>query len=161
MPAIKIHGGSDDLVEIEGQIDGCDEYGFYQVGKTGYLSASDGSVVSVGYAIDDTGCWRVALVHAGTAAFTHVRNGDEEAENQDGVSGYSDLATLEGDDLTWVKWHGKSKSKALAQSRATAKLRDPAIRAAFDLLFEAGVTTDQYSAALTSSSSMPTEGGEA
>jgi hypothetical protein len=64
------------------------------------------------------------------------------------VSGVEDIVLPEGDEVTWVKWHGKSQSKALAQAETTAKLQDPVIRAAFDILIEAGMTADQYGAEL-------------
>lgn len=93
---IKIYGASDDLVEVEGKASGCDEFGFYATGKPGYLACSDGTVLRVCYAGDKTGCWRVAVEQAGAAAFEMVRKGDEDADEQDGVPGYSDLATLTG-----------------------------------------------------------------
>lgn len=117
MARIEIYGYSDDNVEIEekeGNVAGCDEYGFYGSGQWGYLVASDGSIVRVAYCPGDAEWWKVELHRAGTAAFsvTQPEPGDMDE--------YTERATLDGD-ITWVRWCGKNEELAgkLAQVVAT------------------------------------------
>lgn len=112
MGKITVSGASDDLVEIEGKVCGCDEYGFYNVGKPGYVACSDGTVLRVCYGEND-GCWRVTVEQAGTGTLTVVRKGDEDAETTDDWAPYSDVVTLEGPDLEDVRWVRKDRADAL------------------------------------------------
>jgi len=60
MPTVTIYGASDDLVEIEGDIEGCDEYsadGFW----VGVIEAPDGGTANVYVDYRHNGCWTVSL----------------------------------------------------------------------------------------------------
>lgn len=55
MKQIVIYGSSDDLIEVEGDVPGCDEY---NVEKAVFVTA--GLRIHVKY--DDGGCWRIGAV---------------------------------------------------------------------------------------------------
>ncbi len=57
MATIKIYGASDDLVEVEGQVPGCNEYGAYDSPR--YVELSSGDVFKVEYT--DAGVWAVNI----------------------------------------------------------------------------------------------------
>lgn len=113
---IKIYGHSDDCIEIDGDL----REEFYPSGNgPNYISCSDGSLLTIEYAPDDTACWRINLVVAGTAAYTHVM-GDEDAKGkQNEGGGYSDVATLEGVDLKWIAITDKNPSEYWMEDPAT------------------------------------------
>lgn len=118
MATIKIYGASDDLVEIEGAIAGCDEYDFYRDEpdpdkRWGYIATSDGSVIRIGYGVDDTACWRVEVERQGAAATHKTQTGDDEAEGPGPIGSpppYSDVLAVAG--VEWVKFTGKSRANA-------------------------------------------------
>lgn len=98
---IKIYGASDDLIEIVGDWE--DEIAY--AGDDGEsndwptLALSDGTLLRVCY----DGCWRFAVLIAGSVPFTRV---DAEAEEKsgsrpDGTGWYSDVLTFDGD-IKWV-----------------------------------------------------------
>lgn len=91
MKTVIIYGASDDLVEIEGDIN--EEIGHYDEDTPLKLGFSDGTVLSVVY--DDDGCWRVNRIAKGSAKMKKV-----EADGPD-TKNYSDRVTLTGD-INWV-----------------------------------------------------------
>lgn len=117
MATIKIYGASDDLVEIDGKVPGCDEHGFYQSAsdpkdRMGYIATSDGSVLTIGYAVDGTGCWRVAVERLGTAIVRRIQEGDDDAETavDADAPAYSDVVELTG--VEWVRFTRKNRKQA-------------------------------------------------
>ena len=85
---ITIHGASDDLIEIGGDIE--EEF---SAEDEGYLFFSDGTLFKISY--QSGGFWRINLFKEGTAKFSKVEGRDSEND-------YSDKATLDGD----IKWVG-------------------------------------------------------
>lgn len=92
---VKIYGHSDDLVEIEGTVPGCDEYGSYD--KPLYVELSTGDVFKAEYT--PAGIWRVTHENTGSATVSTVLapvpEGDEEPDP------YTDTVTATGD-IQWV-----------------------------------------------------------
>jgi hypothetical protein len=92
---IHIHGSSDDLISISGDIS--DEFTYpSHVDDTGVLLAvSDGTVLRIAYT--DDGVWRITCAVAG-GAMTIV------SCPEDDPAIYSDVATLHGSftDRTWI-----------------------------------------------------------
>ncbi len=85
---IKIYGASDDLLEVEGDINeefsvNCDEHI--------YLGVSDGSLFSVKY--DENGIWRINLLRAGLAGYLR-KDGDYSKDT-------NDIVTMNGK-VDWV-----------------------------------------------------------
>jgi len=60
MKAIKFYGSSDDLIEVEGEIDGCDEYGQFGEKLKDYFTVQSESGAAKIYPIYD-GCWSFAI----------------------------------------------------------------------------------------------------
>lgn len=87
MTEIKIRGSSDDLIEIEGDID--EEFTHYS-DETAVLAISDGTLLSVEY----DGIWRIAPIHKGSAEMTKHEGTDEDDD-------YTDIVTLTGN-IEWV-----------------------------------------------------------
>jgi hypothetical protein len=85
---IKVYGASDDLVEVEGDIE--EEFS-YDGEKPGYLGFSDGTVLRISY----DGVWHINLAIKGSSAFTHTPAEGEDTDN------YSDVVTLDGA-MKWV-----------------------------------------------------------
>lgn len=106
----KIHGASDDLIEIGGAWE--DEIPY--VGDDddwAVVALSDGTLLKVQY----DGCWRFTLLVAGSVPFTRV---DAEAEDKSGSrpSGepwYSDVLTFNGD----IKWAVHSEGSRFATNK--------------------------------------------
>ncbi len=94
MVTIKIYGASDDLVEVEGQVPGCNEYGSYS--HPLYIELSTGDVFKVEYT--DAGVWEVRpeeLTGKLTQRFEpHGDGGDPEP--------YTDTVTVSGP-IEWVE----------------------------------------------------------
>jgi hypothetical protein len=90
---ITVYGGSDDLLEVEGDIreefDHADQAGRW-------VACSDGTLLRV---TEDEGIWRVS-VDAGTAQIVPAR-GEDEGDDEDGCPGYSEKAIVTGD-VRWV-----------------------------------------------------------
>lgn len=108
MGELKIYGYSDDNVVFTGIID--DEIGCYGCGEEydEYLSISDGTLLSVAYGGDGTGCWRFKLLYKGSA-FQSIDPGvddDEALDRPDNIPAYSDLVILDGD-IKWIIFHDK------------------------------------------------------
>lgn len=80
---LTIAGYSDDLIEVEGDID--EEFTAYNEGKT-YLGFSNGTLASVEYS--DEGIWRIAVLVAGDCTPELVPCIPDDGD------GYSDRLTI-------------------------------------------------------------------
>lgn len=93
----KIYGCSDDLIEVEGDVEG--EVGCYgaQEGDADgvLLVCSDGTLLIVKYGENDMGTWRVTVYIKGC-----LLEGVEVCTDED-ADPYSDVATFR-DGLSWV-----------------------------------------------------------
>jgi len=90
--SVTVHGASDDLIEIDGDIS--EEFGAYDSDEDGdgkLLAFSDGTVLRVKHG----SVWRITPVVTGSAALAIVQCPEDDDEN------YSDAATLDGD-VRWV-----------------------------------------------------------
>jgi hypothetical protein len=90
--AITVYGSSDDLIEIEGDIE--EEFNWYSEGpeEERYLAFSDGTLLSVCY--DEDGIWRLKRLVSGLSNFIK-EEGDVENDTPDKI-------TLDGIDIKWV-----------------------------------------------------------
>jgi len=89
--SITIHGASDDLIEIEGEIE--EEFNWFPSGEEKrYLAFSDGTILSVYY--DNDGIWRLNRLFTGLAKFEKVDGSVEFDEN--------DKVHLSDFDFKWV-----------------------------------------------------------
>lgn len=89
---IKIYGGSDDLIEIEGDL--TEEFNIGAGDQQPKLLAfSDGTLLRIVYG--DEGIWRITPLVRGSAVYT------KEFEATDADGEYSDVVTLDGD-IQWV-----------------------------------------------------------
>jgi hypothetical protein len=89
MKKIIISGGSDDLIEIEGDIG--EEFYAHQDGD--FLSFSDGTLLKIIYTED--GCWRISVIQMNAKIIERFEATDSDSEE------YSDKLTIEGD-FNWV-----------------------------------------------------------
>ena len=88
MSTVTVYGSSDDLIEIEGDIQ--EEFGWQSRGEESrFIAFSDGTVLECKY----DGFWRFTLRSRGTASMTKVEATDVDTD-------YSDRVTLTGD----VRW---------------------------------------------------------
>jgi len=93
-----VYGASDDLIEVEGQID--EEFN-PAADEDGFLAFSDGTLLSIAYT--DAGFWRIHVLKGGASHATKVEGDDEDTN-------YSDRLTLVGD-IRWVLY-GTQKAVA-------------------------------------------------
>jgi hypothetical protein len=98
---ITIYGSSDDLIEIDGDIQ--EEMNGYSADKDDepcYLAVSDGTLLKVKY----DGCWRFTCVKKGSAVMVNSNDADDDKDGSrpDGKPWYSEIVTLTGDNLRWV-----------------------------------------------------------
>jgi hypothetical protein len=93
---IIITGASDDLIEIDGDIN--EEFSSYDC-ENGLLCVSDGTLISVKY--DEDGIWRLTPKYRGSAYKGHEL-GDVEADTNDKVF-------LEGT-ITWIVFTDEPQS---------------------------------------------------
>lgn len=91
MSQVTIYGASDDLIEIEGDLN--EEFNPSYDGDGMLLAFGDGTVLDVRY--DDGGIWRITQRIAGSATFEKDENPASDEER------YSDRVTLTGD-LRWA-----------------------------------------------------------
>lgn len=90
MKTVTIYGASDDLIELEGDINEefyCREYNF--------LHFNEGSIIGIGYSND--GVWQIKLVKPGIAKFEITSKGSPDDD-------YTDRATLTGDIASVECW---------------------------------------------------------
>jgi len=92
MATVTLYGASDDLIEIEGDI----EEEFYYTDGNHYVAFSNGTVVKIIF--DDDGIWRITP-YLGDTDSVHIVQTDGRDDGTFG--GYTDIATITGD-ITWV-----------------------------------------------------------
>ena len=94
MSEVKVHGYSDDNIEVEGALN--EEFGWYPDGDDDrrYLMFSDGTILECAW--DNNGIWRFTRVQEGMADFQRDINPVTEEE----TDRYSDIVTLTG----YIKW---------------------------------------------------------
>jgi len=87
---VKVYGSSDDLIEVEGDLD--EEFNVYLEGdESFFLGFSDGTLVQVWY--DRAGIWRTLILVIGRSATSlHTPVGEE----------YSEVLELTGEKISWV-----------------------------------------------------------
>ncbi len=104
----KIYGASDDLIEIEGDVN--DEHGEYNF--SGTISCSDGTKVKVSY--DEDGNWKFNKIEYGSKfKALIVAVGDDNKHTEPlaiDCSSYSDVLILD-DGIEWVKVGRKTYKK--------------------------------------------------
>ena len=94
MSKVVIYGLSDDLIEVEGDIE--EEFNPAYGSSTSRLCFSDGTILSIVYG----GMWKIELLNAGTAVYEKIYEAVED-DTRVKVMGkypdYSDVVTLNGD----------------------------------------------------------------
>ena len=91
--SVKVYGASDDLIEIEGDIN--EE--FYKSSDTyDYIAFSTGAVLTIKY--DDDGIWKIRQIHKGDGV--DITQCPPEEEQSEGDDRYSDVAEVYG----VIKW---------------------------------------------------------
>ena len=94
--ATRVYGASDDLIELEGDIDGEVGHDAITVDDPGVLLAfSDGTLLSVKYGKGPLGIWAVVAAHVG-----ELFEGIDICVDED-ASPYSDVARFK-DGLKWA-----------------------------------------------------------
>lgn len=102
--SVTIYGYSDDLIEVEGDIE--DEFSYKDDDKGDVLSFSNGTVLRIEYSSD--GLWKIVAL-AGAEHVT-VEYSAIDAESSE----YSDRVMVDGD-ISWVT-HGSTVTKAKAKA---------------------------------------------
>lgn len=92
---VKIYGGSDDLIEIEGKIKGCDEYN----GDLGYVELSSGDVFKIEYTKEVV--WKVDRFGCNGSGTGKISITKEPHGEGDDPEPYTDTVTITGE-LEWV-----------------------------------------------------------
>lgn len=98
MTTIRISGASDDLVNVEGAVPGCDEYGYYGGHAVAVCFPSEDRF-AVNY--DDHGVWRVTHTHESGTLTVQVRKaemGPPDDVDHATVSGVIDRVEV------WREW---------------------------------------------------------
>ncbi len=96
MATIKIYGSSDDLVEVEGSVPGCNEFGTYN--RPLYVELSTGDVFKVEYT--GVGVWEVTHhVNAGVGGVTWSKINHGAGDDPEP---YTDTVTASGA-IEWVE----------------------------------------------------------
>jgi len=87
---IKIYGASDDLIEIEGDLQ--EEFSCYMPeGEKRFLAISDGTLLEVQY----DGNWRFHILKRGSGEVIIIPPDESKDE-------YSDIVTIKGEARPWV-----------------------------------------------------------
>lgn len=95
----KIYGASDDLIEIEGEIE--DEVGCYNHKKPILIEVSDGTKATIFY----DGEWKINISFAGEKYIEKVDSVGDDAKHigdYKNCTSYSDILIL-NEDIEWVK----------------------------------------------------------
>ena len=101
---ITIYGASDDLIEVEGDLE--EEFQAYDTdGECHYMGLSDGTLLRVIY----DGVWHINVLKHGEAKVDIVPADGEDDDN------YSDHAMLEGD-FTWIVCGKEAAQKPVKSS---------------------------------------------
>ena len=90
--SIKVYGHSDDLIEVEGDID--EEFcpNLYDPENYSFITVSDGSVWKIRY--EDDGIWRIFSVVPGSSPFFIEQGAESDGD-------YSDARVL-SDRVDWI-----------------------------------------------------------
>jgi hypothetical protein len=89
---IKIHGESDDLIEIEGDIH--QEFNIpLDDDESIILAFSDGTLLKIQF----DGCWRITRIHAGLATYNKIYEAISPDDDK-----YSDEVELTGHSISWI-----------------------------------------------------------
>lgn len=98
---VLVHGSSDDNIELDGGIS--DEIGAYDGPR--YLQFSEGTVIKIEYAPDNTACWRAEVHQQGAATVTKLQTGWDENEGGEeptsivpNTMNYSDVLEMVSDE---------------------------------------------------------------
>ena len=98
MKTVTIYGSSDDLVEVEGDVPGCDEYG--TIGDPLFVELSNGAAFRVEYT--DRGVWTVGQVAVGGSAADGTRATKEPYGEGDDPEPYTETVRVTGP-VEWVE----------------------------------------------------------
>lgn len=94
MSEVKVYGASDDLIEIDGDIE--EEFSWYKGDdEPAYLGFSDGTVLRIIY--DETGLWKIMTINKGRATVERTFEATDS-----GSDNYSDIVVLKDTKLDWV-----------------------------------------------------------
>lgn len=104
---LEIYGASDDLIEIEGDIQ--EEFNPSDCEEPCLLAFSDGTLLQIQYGVGGTALWRIQPLVYGSAKYRKT-----EATNED--DNYSDVVTLDGE-IKWVVC-GDQWAKGLQRMRS-------------------------------------------
>lgn len=97
MTAVIIYGVSDDLIEVEGDLN--EEFNPDSDDQDTWLVFGDGTILAIRY--DEFGIWRITRPFAGSGSFLKKEAIGDEGKRDDGKPAYSDIAEVTGD-LKWV-----------------------------------------------------------
>ena len=103
---ITIYGASDDLIEIEGDIE--EEFNWIaEDDEKRYIAVSDGTLLSVRY--DQDGIWRLNRLMSGSSKF-EKEEGDIEKDTPDKV-------TLSDVEIKWIVFGEQTASRKVIHAR--------------------------------------------
>ena len=103
----RIYGASDDLIEIEGNIN--DEHDCYDHKRPIKITGSDGTIANIFY----NGEWKIKVKKIGTKYMHRIDNVGEDGKHigiANGVPSYSDVLVF-SEGLEWVKVGSKTYKK--------------------------------------------------
>lgn len=104
---IKVYGSSDDLIVVQGAV--TEEFN----GDSTFLAFSDGTVLHIKYT--NAGIWRITPCRRGSSTYEKITEIIDEDDD-----GYSDVVTLEGDNLKWVA----RASEVAYEKKGTMRITD-------------------------------------
>jgi hypothetical protein len=110
---VTIYGGSDDLIEIDGDLR--EEFTAYNEDEGVYVAFSDGTVLKVRY--DEEGCWRITPTAKGRASYIKIEAMGADTPN------YSDKVWLtlpEGETDEEFRWCLMGKDLIRATEKAAS-----------------------------------------
>lgn len=93
MKKVIVFGASDDLIEVDGDIR--EEFNCYDEEHPQYLAFSEGTILSIFYS--SKGLWEIRRVAIGNAKYSKKEAIENPKDNE-----YSDVVTLESDNIQWV-----------------------------------------------------------
>jgi hypothetical protein len=118
MQTIKIYGASDDLIEVEGGADGCDEFN----GEEGVIVLQPtGDRFRVKYGVDNRAVWDVTHEHVSGQLQVSI----EEAPEGDDPDPYTDTAVVTGDIQLVRFWENWPPTIGEIRERVEKALEDP------------------------------------
>lgn len=131
MQTIKIYGASDDLIEVEGGANGCDEFN----GEDGIIVIEPtGDRFRVKYGADNRAVWDVTHEHVSGLLQVSI----EEAPEGDDPDPYTDTATVTGDIQSvrfWESWPPRiSEIRERVERAMENRLSDDVIKRVWEAL---------------------------